>query len=349
MKPKERVLAAVNHQVVDRVPLDVSIGKISVGCELELRKYFDVYDTSAIYYILGADARWVRPVFRRPPEYQGDLMVNWWGSTQGTHSDAHGSRPLANVTSIADIERYQWPDPDWFDYSAAGKLAEQYSDYALVGATWNPIFNTVCDLCGMERGLMLMALEPAVVEGIVEHITAFLMEYHRRVIDGAPTLDFVHVGDDLAHHRGLMISLDMWRRYFYKPWKRVFDLIHSNGKKVLFHICGACRPLIPDLLDMGMDVLQVVQTTAVGMDPKELKREFGRYLTFWGGVDELQILPFGTPEGVRAHVRELIEVLGEGGGLVLGPTHMLQDDTPPANVIALYDEAQSYQPSWKKS
>jgi uroporphyrinogen decarboxylase len=321
---------------------------MGVGCEQELQRYFDLYDSSAIYYALDVDARWVRPIFLRPPEYQGDLMVNWWGSTQGTHSDAYGSRPLANVKTVADIEQYRWPNPDWFDYNAPGKLAEQYSQYALVGATWNPIFSTVCDLCGMERGLMMMALEPTLVEAAVDHITSFLLEYHRRVIDGAPSIDFVYVGDDLAHHRGLMISLTMWRQYFYRPWKRIFDLIHSKGKKVMFHICGACRSLIPDLLDIGMDVLQVVQTTAVGMDPKELKREFGRHLTFWGGVDEQHVLPFGTTGEVRAHVRDLIEVLGEGGGLILGPTHMLQDDTPPANVIALYDEAHRYRPSWKK-
>ena len=345
MTPRERVLAALNHEPTDRVPCDVTHGQFMPDLERRMRLHFSVNDTEAINVALGIDARWIKPVYRRPPESPlGQEQVTWFGTTDGllSYADGLGLRPLRDVGTIAEVERFFWPDPDWFDYEAAATLAAQYSRYALVGGYWNPVFCRICDLCGMEHALMLLLDRPAVVEAMIEHITAFNLGYYQRLFDAAPDIDILFVGDDAAGQQGLLISRQVWCRYFNGPLRRIFDLAHQRGKRVMFHICGAARELIPDLLDIGLDVLEPVQTSATGMDPGELKKEFGRSLSFWGGIDIQHTLPFGTEEEVRAAARERIEVLGEGGGYVLGPSHSLLDDVPSENVLAMYDEARRF-------
>jgi uroporphyrinogen decarboxylase len=135
-----------------------------------------------------------------------------------------------------------------------------------------------------------------------------------------------------------MISPESWRKFLKPTYKRLFELIKSYNLKVWFHSCGTFRPVMPDLIDIGMDIWETVQAHLEGNDPRELKKEFGNDLTFFGAINCQKTLPFGSPEDVRKEVRERVSTLGKGGGYICGPDHSIQANMPAENLIALYDE-----------
>ena len=346
MKPKERVLTALNHQEPDRVPLDITHDQMFPAVEAGLRHHFMVRDIEAIRLALGIDMRWLQPVSYRLSKHPELTGLNWFGTEEGrlfSFGDSVGEgRPLQGVETVAEIESFSWPDPDWFDYSSVTMLAQQYRDYALVApGTWSPLFCRISELCGMEDTMIMLLQEPILIEAMVEQVENFYTQYLTRVLDAAPgQINIMFTGDDVAGQDGLLFSLETWRRFFKKPFARIFQVAKDRGVRVMFHICGSCMDLIPDLMDIGMDILHVLQFSAKGMDARSPKSEFGRDLCFCGGVDVQQLLPHGTPEQVRAEVRSLIDTLGEDGGYILGAAHSLLDDVPVENVLAMYDEAQ---------
>jgi uroporphyrinogen decarboxylase len=258
---------------------------------------------------------------------------------------------------VADVHAHRWPEPDWFAYDRIGWFEDDSAEYLPV-AEWaakrrgviriaggfDPVFSRVMDLCGMERGLMLMAASPQVVHALIGHIADFLDEYYRRLAQaGQGHIDFIGFGDDFAGQAGMLISPRMWREYFMDVWKRLFAVAHAYGMKASLHSCGAVRPVLGDLIDAGLDVFEVVQVTANGMGPVDLKREFGSHLTFYGGMDTQHILPHASPEAVRSEVRRLADTLGKNGRFILANMHLLMEDVPTANVLAMYDEARRYE------
>ncbi|MGE5527536.1 MAG: uroporphyrinogen decarboxylase family protein, partial [Patescibacteria group bacterium] len=154
-------------------------------------------------------------------------------------------------------------------------------------------------------------------------------------------IDFLHIADDYATQRGLLMSLAMWREFFREPTRRLVEMAHAFGAKVLFHCCGAVHDLIPELIELGIEVLDPVQTSACGMEPARLKEEFGRSLAFHGGVNTQHTLPHGTVEDVRREVFRLRETLGRGGGYIMAPCHLIQSDVPLENILALYEAART--------
>ena len=157
-------------------------------------------------------------------------------------------------------------------------------------------------------------------------------------------IDGVFVGDDFGTQQGLLISPEMWRKYVKTRYKKLISVIKSYGLKYCHHSCGGIRPIIPDLIEIGIDVLHPIQPLAAGMNNKELSREFGKELTFYGGIDEQRTLPNGSPEDVKREVRERINTLGKYGGYIVAPSHAFQPDTPMENVIAVYEEVLGYKP-----
>ncbi len=139
-----------------------------------------------------------------------------------------------------------------------------------------------------------------------------------------------------------MISPEHWRRFLKPTYRKVFELLKSYGLKVWFHSCGQFRPVMSDLIDIGMDVWETVQTHLPGNEPEILKREYGEHITFYGGISTQRTLPFGTVDDVRREVRERIRVLGRGGGYIVGPDHGIMPDVPVENVLAMFDEARKF-------
>lgn len=283
-----------------------------------------------------------------------------WGTWEGLETYFDGvDRPLRGAETAADIHTHAWPDPDWFDYEhvrwftdpsderlVVDEWAARERNYARLAGGWSPVFSRIMDLCGMETGLMNIAFAPDLIEAMVGHIGEFLEEYYERIASaGEGWIDVLVFGDDFAGQDRMLLSPARWRTYFAPLWRRLFTVAHRHGMKAMMHSCGAVRPIIGDLVAAGLDVLEVVQVRAAGMDPHELQAEFGHDLAFYGGVDVQELMPAGAPETVRVEVRRLVNVLGEGGRYVLAPSHFLMNDVPVENVLALYDEARCYVPA----
>jgi len=181
---------------------------------------------------------------------------------------------------------------------------------------------------------------PQFTHRLYEKITEFYLEFNRRCFEEAGDLiDIFMMGEDLGTQEGLLVSPRVFRQ-FIKPYlARHVRLAKRYGIRVMLHSCGAIRALIPELVEIGIDILNPIQVRAKGMKPEELKREFGDRLSFHGGIDIQKTLPLGTPEDVRAEVRNRVQTLGKGGGYILCSTHNIQADTPIENILAMYEEA----------
>jgi len=199
-------------------------------------------------------------------------------------------------------------------------------------------------LRGLEQSLIDPLIEPELTHEIVRRISDVFYAYHRRMFEACEGLiDVAEVTDDLGSQTGPLISRNVYETFYAPHHKRFIDLCHEFGVKVFHHDDGSCREFIPMLVEMGIDILNPIQWKCVGMDMKELKAEFGDRLCFHGAVDNQQVLPFGTPNEVRAEVRNCIDSLASNGtGYILAPCHNLQPNTPVENIIAMYNEAWRY-------
>ncbi len=348
MKPRERVLRTLNREAVDRPPCDVYVNYVVKELEEQLKKHFNLQDWQAVLVELGADLRWMRAAYTGPdlslPENQDILAGLGSEDVVVGYADETSARLLQNAESVADIERFRFPNPDWFDYSIIPLMCHQYQDYALVANQgWNPTFCRIAGLAGIETSLTWLITKPALIEAAVEHIEYYNYEYARRILEAAQgRIDILYTGDDFATQRGPMFNPDLWRRYFKKPLARLCELARSHGARVMYHSCGAIRAYIPDFIEIGIDIVMPVQVRAEGMSPDSVKRDFGDRLSFYGAVDTQDLLPFASPDRVRQEVRHLLDVMGKGGGYILSSSHALLKDVPLQNVLAMYDEARSY-------
>ena len=337
MNHLERVYEALSHRQPDQVPAFMGrIDDLAHWCEC-----FGVKDEEGVRDFLKTDIRKV--------SYSGAFRLeegkNIWGASEvfGSYHADRGSYPLAGAQSIADIEKYSWPAVDSLDMDVYRQRVDEIDPkYPIIlSIGFLPVLNTLMDMFGMEEALMLMLSEPEVAEAAIAHIEAFLMDTMRKVMDAfAPRAFAFWLGDDFSTQRGMMISPEAWRKFLKPTYRRLFDLVKSYQLQVWFHSCGTFRQVMPDLIDMGMDIWETVQAHLEGNDPRELKEEFGGHITFFGAINCQQTLPFGTPDDVRREVRERSSILGKGGGYICGPDHSIQANMPAENIIALYDEIQ---------
>jgi len=339
------MLAAINHEEPDRVPTDIWA---TPEVWTKLKEHFG--QEADLYAVLHIDG-----MASIGPEYAGPTLptvtegetVDYWGIRTrridyGTGSyDEQSYNPLSQAQTIEDLEQYRWPRPDWFDYYKMRAAAEAAREKQIVMCGYMALFFQHNKLRGLKTSLIDPIARPEFTRHLLSRISDFLYEQHRRMFEACEGLvDVTQVTDDFGTQNGPMISLRVFRE-FYRPHMRGFiDLAHSFGIKVFHHDDGAIRPFIPDLVEMGIDVLNPVQWTCPGMKLEGLKRDFGRALCFHGGMDNQRVLPFGTPEEVRGEVRRCIDTLaGDGTGYILAPCHNIQSITPVENIIAMYDEA----------
>jgi uroporphyrinogen decarboxylase len=369
---RERVLASVDGKEVYPVPIDVAQNIIYPGLENRLMERLGVNDRENLFRALGAHMRWANPRYIGPPleKLPNGLDVDpfpakyaykdIWGAYPGlmTYSDGIVQRTFAKADSVKDIENHSWPNSDWYDYGMVApplaededyvpiiQWAQENVHYARVIGGYNPIFGLICDLCGIETALMHLVARPDLVHTLVQRITKFLVSYYEGIAKaGEGYIDILAFGDDFASQRGMMFSPQQWRDYFKSAWTCLFGIAHKYNMKAMFHSCGAIRLVIGDLMDAGMDIFEIVQIRAKGMDPIELKKEFGSSLTFYGTVDVQGVLRNYPPDEVRKEIRRLIDIFGPGGRYILTTCHLLMEDIPVENVLAMYEEARAYVP-----
>jgi uroporphyrinogen decarboxylase len=344
---RERWRAVLRGEIPDRPATDYwatteTTARLmrDLGCPTERR----------LWETLGVD-KCIRlaPIYRPTGEDDWHTPSQWraWriGTTKVKYGDGLGEyeetalHPLAGATSAAEVERFDWPDPEAWEIGHLREHCDEWDDWPKAAGCYEP-FYLYCHLRGMEQALQDLVENPAIAEAALERIYLIHERLIRRVLDAVGSrIDFVYVAEDLGTQDSLLMSPAAFRRFLKPRMARIIDLVHSYGVKAFHHDDGACRPLIPDLIEIGIDVLNPIQWRCRGMDREGLARDFGSQLVFHGGVDNQRTLPFGTPEDVRREVLDNLRIFRKCRGYVVAPCHNMQANTPTANVIAMYQAA----------
>jgi len=347
---KERILATAGLAPADRVPIDLLPNplvadrlhrELGTKTHLELleRLHCDVVDLRGV----------VDPVYRGPVPFWRDLgdgvRENIWGWRHKTVQTATGQEDcfvefvLENAASIEDFERHRWPDVNWFDFSDFAERLDEWQDFAVM-ASGPSVFQHPTFLRRIDNLLMDMGSRPEMAHWLMERFTGFYVAFFDRMLTAAKgRIDILRNADDLGTQQGLLISPGMFRSFVKPQLKKLVDLAHSHNVKFMFHSCGAIRPLIEDLIEIGVDILDPLQAAAKGMEPQALKDAYGTRICLHGGICTQHLLPNGTPDEVRSEVRRRVDILGAGGGYIVAPCHVLQSDVPLHNILAMVDEA----------
>lgn len=353
---RERVRLALEHQETDRIPIALVCSGINAPAHQALEAYLrrECGVSVAEYLRPLIDIKSVEPRYVGPRlRASADWVEDYWGVRRRPESYGSGSYdeicyyPLAEANTVDDLDRHRWPSVDWFDYSVLPEriaAAQADGEHCIMVANGN-IFETSWYMRGFERMLVDLSLHPELAHEIMRRVTDFYIDHFTKMLSAAPgQIDLAFTADDIGTQKGLLMSLPMWESSLKPYHSRLNRTIHELGAKVIYHSDGCVMPAVDGLIDMGVDVLQALQFSADGMDPRELKRRTGDRLCYEGGVSVQTTLPFGTADDVRREVQALIDVLGEGGGYVLGPSHAIQAGTPPENIVAMFDTAASYYP-----
>ncbi|MBI5835212.1 MAG: uroporphyrinogen-III decarboxylase [Armatimonadetes bacterium] len=339
MTSRERVLTAFDHREPDRVPLWYGA---SDGLTARLRAHCGCADDEALQDRLHIDFRRVHGRYIGP-----DLgRTTIWGvERDGAYYGMPTSHPLAGVTTVEEVAAYPlWPSPDWFDWSGLRAQCEAWREYAVIGGPWVVVFTDATELVGMAEFFEKMYTHPEVMQAVLDRVADFYYELATRCFEAAAdAFEIFFFGDDFGTQESLIISPKAWREFCKPNIRRFVELGHQADLEVMFHSCGAVTSILDDLVDLGLDALNPIQPAAKGMDLARLKADYGAHLTFHGALDHQHILPFGTPDEVRAEVRRVLDIMAPGGGFCLAPSHdLLLDEFPPENIVAMYDEAAEY-------
>ena len=309
-------------------------------------EYYHVNDIKELKKECGDDFYAVEIPYKSPTCSAIFAAFDWYmnGSNVDTeHRTLTADGCFAHCEDLEDIEavNFQWPDPEkYIDPELCRKLVDEAPDDKVVmGMLWACHFQDTCAAFGMQTCLMNMVAEPEMVHYVDDHIVDFYVKALKIFLEATKgKVQAILIGDDVGSQRGLMISPELIKEFVIPGAKKLIDLAHSYGVKVVYHSCGSIVEAIPLLIEAGVDVIHPIQALAAGMDPANLKSKFDGQISFCGGVDTQDLLPNGTPEQVAAKVKELRTYFPTG--LIVSPSHEgLQPDVPPSNIKALFDEA----------
>jgi uroporphyrinogen decarboxylase len=379
MTPRERVMLALNHQEPDRIPIDLGatiVSSITKTAYLDLKKHLGMpveeikmldyvqqlpYVDESLLERFGVDFRLVQLPAATAPGLkvfeEGDYyaFIDRWGSK--LHMPKDGGLyfdwvdfPFTEPT-MENLDNYKWPRPDPPEYIRELRKQAEYlythTDYALVGSAviGGGIFEQPARVMGLENFLMALVADQKFADRLMEQITDIYIESCNSYLDEVGKyIQVFTCWDDVNTQDGWMIAPETYRRMIKPKERRLVEAIKKKtDAKIFYHACGAAFDLIPDLIEIGFDILNPVQVSARGMDTKRLKQTYGKDIVFWGGgVDTQHVLPFGKPAEVVAEVKRRIDDLAPGGGFVFAAVHNIQAFVPPANIVAAFDTAREY-------
>ena len=348
MTPRERWQAVLKRETPDRVPMDywaTAEATRKLVAHLEFETLDPILDHLHIDRPITVSGRYVGP----SPEPDCDVFgcrYRYVDYGSGAYRECVGN-PLARFQSVAEIEaNYQWPSPDWWDYSHIRKQVGALERFPLRGGGSEP-FLTYKNLRGQEQAFMDLIEHPDIVHYCLDNLFHLCYEDTRRIYEQASgNILITYVAEDLGGQEDLMYSPTQIREFLLPRMKRMMDLAHDAGATVFHHSDGAVRTILPDLIEAGIDVLNPVQWRCKGMEREGLKRDFGEKLIFHGAVDNQQTLAFGSVEDVRREVLDNLRILGAGGGYILAPCHNIQAVSPPENIVAMYETG--YEAGWRQ-
>ena len=355
MQSRDRVLAALERRWPDRPAT-------SLRCTPEvweaLGKHFGVETSTEVLDAFDTDLRWIGLPFIGPPERSaiplGSEGTDYWGchvrkaqNDYNTYFEFYDP-PLAQAQSVAQVEAYSWPSLDWWDYSAIPRLieAENQKDHRAIMFFAGGAFETPWYLRGMEQFLVDLRLQPELAEAICRRVEEYYRQRALRVLEAARgQVDIIGSGGDVGGQCGMLLSPRTWREHIRPYSAKLITTFKALGLKTFYHSCGSITPIIPDLIELGLDVLDPIQVSAAGMTPEALFPAFGDKLSFHGAIDEVELLPHASPEHVYRETTRVIDILGRNGGYIVTASHQVQGDTPVENVLALFEAAHDYR--WK--
>ncbi|NLO36949.1 MAG: uroporphyrinogen-III decarboxylase-like protein [Clostridiaceae bacterium] len=341
MTSRERWLAVLSGRKPDRLPLDYWA---TAEADEKLRRHLGCASRTELEARLHLDRplhlapRYIGP----PPAPDQDIYGCRYRDvaySQGVYRECV-SHPLADFDSVEAIEAgYRWPQADWFDVSGLPAQAAGQKHLPLAAGGSEP-FLTYKNLRGDEQAFMDLLLNPEIVDYCLDKLFGLAYEQTCRIYEQLPgSVTYSYVAEDMGGEQSLMIAPDLIRRFLLPRMKRMVDLAHQAGVYVFHHNDGAIRAILPDLIAMGIDLLNPIQWRCRGMDRATLKQDFGRAVVFHGGMDNQVTLPFGSLADVRQEVADNIRLLGAGGGYILAPCHNIQAVSPPENIVAMYETA----------
>jgi uroporphyrinogen decarboxylase len=358
MNSRERFLAVINHQEPDRVPVFANLTpqvaeklgkKMNLPYEPEDSFLSTRISHTEILLELGNDAVGIGPcrdAAKPTVRLEDGRLKDEWKiiyKRVGLYDEAV-VRPLAHVEEVEDLKNYQFPKalvPGRFDL--AEKVTAKYiKDYAIVGDLEATIFELAWNLVGLEKFLLDLAFGKEYIYHLLDKLAEFNTACGIKMIElGA---DVIWMGDDFGTQQGMMISPASYREVFKPRQKKIIDTFKQTNPdiKVAYHSCGSIVPIIEDLIEVGVDILNPIQPQAKGMDLKLFKEKFGDKIIFFGGVDVQKAMPYGSPEDVKEEVKARIAAAGNGGGYILAPAHNIQPDTSLENIYAMYEAVKKY-------
>ena len=347
-------MLALDHKEADMIPFGMGFGVNPPAREKlrELLGHASLFQTD-VWLRSFSDLRYVTPLYKGPADrdvWRADgSHMDIWGiirrpvaySSLGTYDEIE-VYPLADAETEADLENYPWPSPDWLDYESLPNLIDKIDEggnHAIYTGN-GIIFEIAWYMRGLEQMMTDLITEPEFAYALMQRITDYHIEYFDRILTAAKgKISIVFTGDDVGGQNGLLVSPSIWESLIKPHHVRLNRFLHGRGVKVMYHSDGSVIDALDGFIDMGVDVLEALQLDAARMDPSVIKQGWGDRLCFHGGVSVQQLLPFGTPEQVRAEVGDLIRILGKGGGYILAPSHAVQAGTPPENILAMLQTA----------
>lgn len=339
MSPLERWLAVLRRQTPDRVPMDYW-GTNEITAKLVAatgsRTRWQMLDKLHVDYVYTARGRYVGPPLARNSDVFG-LRYHAVDYGAGTYREVV-SHPLAGFDSVEEIERhYTWPNPDWWDYSGLAKKIRPHQHHPIRGGGSEP-FLLYADLRGDEQAMIDLVEHPDIVQYCLDKLFDLAYQNTLRIFEALPgRVTLTYVAEDMGSQSGLLFSPGHIRRFLFPGMYRMINLAHQAGVYVFHHNDGNILRILPELVDLGIDLLNPIQWRAGGMQRELLKERFGQRIIFHGAMDNQFTLPFGTPDQVRQEVRENLSILGAGGGYILAPCHNIQPVTPLENIFAMYE------------
>lgn len=374
---RDRVKTALSHTEPDRVPFDfggTDVTGIHVVAYRALRSHLglpevelriaDVFQQLAevdddVLEIFGVDVTNVSPRLSTPFEIEDagssytildEYGIGWRMPKEGGWYYDMFSHPLAGDVSIGDVKRFRWPDPlEPARYVGFAERAEAAARAGRAVVVCNlgsaGILEVYAWLRGYDSYFTDFVINRDLACAIMDKVLELKLAYWEHALSlVGDDIDVAQEGDDFAGQERLLISPETYRQLVKPRHKELFDFLHrKSGASIFFHSDGAIREVIPDLIEIGVDILNPVQVSAAGMDSAELKREFGRDLTFWGGgIDTQAVLGTATPDQVRAEVRKRLDDLMPGGGFVFATVHNVQANVPPENIVAMWEAVREF-------
>lgn len=367
MKPRERFHHVVNHEEPDRVPLDFWITPAAYS---KVREYLKItapetqeWGIMSSWLISEEMLRRLHLDFRRVymnasssfkaktyPDGTTDSEMGFRGKWFGPYWEVV-HYPWADFTDVDQVESYEWMDPDdpsrMEGVTKWAKHLHEETDYAvagMVGGPWGVFEMCAHYMRGFDKFLVDLVERTKLAEAMMDKCMDMALEMNRVFLDEVGEyLDLVQVGDDLGHQTGLIMSPTMYRRLVKPRHMRIYSDIHKRAPdvKMLFHSCGAVEPMINDLIEVGVDILNPIQPLAKGMDSTLLKQKYGSRLTFHGGIDlQHAMSSMGTMKDVKDEIDRRLRALAPGGGYILAPAHNIQDDSTPEKIVYMYDYAE---------